>query len=300
MTLLALLTEAYVVSRADLGAAGRCVDEAEQALPEVLGEHEACLRARIVDHRGFVLNVHERRHAAALELYASIPDEGPPFARVRRHNGMGWSQLKLGRAAEALAHGHLAVEAATRTIEALEGSEMNLAERLRHAVACANREILTAARDKPELEGITFQTELGTMLEKTARVEKLAPKLAESLGFSAADAKIAGEAAGLAKADLATQLVMEFTSLAGVMGKHSATREGLDAALCEAIFEAALPRSAGDLLPANPPGIAVAVADRLDTLAGLFAVVGLVLIMRILPETKGRSLEELESILIRN
>ena len=101
----------------------------------------------------------------------------------------------------------------------------------------------TLADFKPDLEGITFQTELGTMLEKTARVEKLAPKLAESLGFSAADAKIAGEAAGLAKADLATQLVMEFTSLAGVMGKHYATREGLDAALCEAIFEAALPRS---------------------------------------------------------
>ena len=132
----------------------------------------------------------------------------------------------------------------------------------------------TLADFKPDLEGITFQTELGTMLEKTARVEKLAPKLAESLGFSAADAKIAGEAAGLAKADLATQLVMEFTSLAGVMGKHYATREGLDAALCEAIFEAALPRSAGDLLPATPAGIAVAVADRLDTLAGLFAVVG--------------------------
>ena len=109
------------------------------------------------------------------------------------------------------------------------------------------------------------------MLDKTARVEKLAPTLATTLGFSEADAKIAGEAAGLAKADLATQLVMEFTSLAGVMGKHYATREGLDAALCEAIFEAALPRSAGDLLPATPAGIAVAVADRLDTLAGLFA-----------------------------
>ena len=112
------------------------------------------------------------------------------------------------------------------------------------------------------------------MLDKTKRVETLAPTLATTLGFSEADAKIAGEAASLAKADLATQLVMEFTSLAGVMGKHYAAREGLDAKLCDAIFEAALPRSSGDLLPSSPAGIAVAVADRLDTLVGLFAVVG--------------------------
>ena len=132
----------------------------------------------------------------------------------------------------------------------------------------------TLAAFKPELEGITFQTELGTMLEKTARVEKLAPALAKTLGFSDADAKVAAEAASLAKADLATQLVTEFTSLAGVMGKHYAKREGLGDALCEAIFEAALPRSAGDSLPRTNPGVAVAVADRLDTLVGLFAVVG--------------------------
>ena len=132
----------------------------------------------------------------------------------------------------------------------------------------------TLAEFKPALEGITFQTKLGTMLDKTKRVETLAPTLATTLGFSEADAKIAGEAASLAKADLATQLVMEFTSLAGVMGKHYAAREGLDAKLCDAIFEAALPRSSGDLLPSSPAGIAVAVADRLDTLVGLFAVVG--------------------------
>ena len=132
----------------------------------------------------------------------------------------------------------------------------------------------TLADFKPQLEGITFQTKLGTMLDKTKRVELLTPLLATKLGFSAEDAKIAGEAASLAKADLATQLVMEFTSLAGVMGKHYATLEGLDTKVCDAIFEAALPRSSGDLLPQSPAGIAVAVADRLDTLVGLFAVAG--------------------------
>eukprot|EP00740_Mantoniella_antarctica_P015918 CAMPEP_0181369404 /NCGR_PEP_ID=MMETSP1106-20121128/12754_1 /TAXON_ID=81844 /ORGANISM="Mantoniella antarctica, Strain SL-175" /LENGTH=1063 /DNA_ID=CAMNT_0023485887 /DNA_START=49 /DNA_END=3236 /DNA_ORIENTATION=- len=127
---------------------------------------------------------------------------------------------------------------------------------------------------KPRLAGITFQAKLGTMLDKTARVEELAATLAARLGFSAEDAKTATAAAGLARADLATQLVQEFTSLAGVMGKHYATREGMPEPVCEAIFEAALPRAAGDLLPTTPAGISVAVADRLDTLAGLFAVVG--------------------------
>jgi glycyl-tRNA synthetase len=112
------------------------------------------------------------------------------------------------------------------------------------------------------------------MLDKTARVEELAATLAARLGFSAEDAKTATAAAGLARADLATQLVQEFTSLAGVMGKHYAAREGMPEPVCEAIFEAALPRAAGDLLPTTPAGISVAVADRLDTLAGLFAVVG--------------------------
>ena len=76
----------------------------------------------------------------------------------------------------------------------------------------------TLADFKPALEGISFQTELGTMLDKTKRVETLAPTLARTLGFGEADAKIAGEAASLAKADLAKQLVIELTSLAGVIG----------------------------------------------------------------------------------
>jgi glycyl-tRNA synthetase len=132
----------------------------------------------------------------------------------------------------------------------------------------------TLADFKPSLEGITFQTKLGTMLDKTKRLELLAPLLAKQLGFSPQDASIAKQAASLAKADLATSLVTEFTSLAGVMGAHYARREGLDSTLCDAIFEAVLPRSAGDQLPQSRAGITVAVADRFDTLVGLFAVVG--------------------------
>ena len=127
---------------------------------------------------------------------------------------------------------------------------------------------------KPELSGITFQQELGNMLEKTRRVEGLVSDVAAALGYDSAVVATATHAAGLARADLASSMVMELTALAGTMGRHYAREEGLPADVSEAIFEACLPRSAGDLLPKTPAGITVAVTDRLDTLVGLFAVVG--------------------------
>ena len=130
------------------------------------------------------------------------------------------------------------------------------------------------AEFKPELSGITFQQELGNMLEKTQRVEGLVADVAAALGYGPDVVAPATVAAGLARADLATAMVMELTALAGTMGRHYAQKEGLPANVSEAIFEACLPRSAGDALPSTPAGITVAVADRLDTLIGLFAVVG--------------------------
>ena len=132
----------------------------------------------------------------------------------------------------------------------------------------------TLAEFKPKLSGITFQQELGNMLEKTTRVEGLVADVAAALGYGADVVKPAQHAAGLARADLATSMVMELTALAGTMGRHYAEKEGLPRDVSEAIFEACLPRSAGDSLPSTPAGITVAVADRLDTLIGLFAVVG--------------------------
>ena len=132
----------------------------------------------------------------------------------------------------------------------------------------------TLAEFKPELSGITFQQELGTMLEKTTRVEGLVSDVAAALGYGSDIVGPATAAAGLARADLATSMVMELTALAGTMGRHYAQKEGLPADVSQAIFEACLPRSAGDSLPQTPAGVTVAVADRLDTLIGLFAVVG--------------------------
>ncbi|MFN2285923.1 MAG: glycine--tRNA ligase subunit beta, partial [Anaerolineae bacterium] len=122
------------------------------------------------------------------------------------------------------------------------------------------------------LETLTFQADLGSMLQKSERVEKLAGWVGEQMALSAEDLATLNRAAYLAKADLATRMVVEMTSLQGIMGREYAKRSGESSAVAQAIFEHYLPRSAGDKLPESAPGIALALADRLDSLAGLFAV----------------------------
>ncbi len=122
------------------------------------------------------------------------------------------------------------------------------------------------------LAKLTFQADLGSMLQKSERLEKLALWVGEQLHLSAADMATLARAAYLAKADLATHVVIEMTSLQGIMGREYARRSGEPPAVAQAIFEHYLPRAAGDQLPESMPGIALALADRLDSLAGLFAV----------------------------
>jgi len=123
----------------------------------------------------------------------------------------------------------------------------------------------------PRLGTLTFQEKLGSMLDKNNRVAALVPAMAGLLNLSAEDREIAARAAALAKADLATQMVVEMTSLQGVMGRIYALAAGEPRPVAEAIFEHWLPRGAGDRLPETPAGIALALLDRLDSLAGLFA-----------------------------
>ncbi len=122
------------------------------------------------------------------------------------------------------------------------------------------------------LDTLTFQEQLGSVLDKIKRLEKLTPRLSDVLGLSEAETATAVRAAHLCKADLATQMVVELTSLQGEMGREYALRSGEDSAVAQAIFGHYLPRSAGDRLPETLPGIVVGLADRLDSLAGLFAL----------------------------
>ncbi len=123
-----------------------------------------------------------------------------------------------------------------------------------------------------QLKQLTFQKNLGSMADKTKRIVVLTKELSPQLGLSAEELQAAERAAQLCKADLVTKMVIEMTSLQGVMGKYYALDAGGPPAVAEAILEHYLPRFAGDATPKGKAGLAVGLADRLDTLTGLFAL----------------------------
>jgi glycyl-tRNA synthetase beta chain len=118
------------------------------------------------------------------------------------------------------------------------------------------------------LRRVTFQTQLGSLHDKTERVRALAKSVATSID---GDSGLADRAAQLSKCDLLTAMVGEFPELQGLMGRYYADHDGEPAEVCEALREQYLPRFAGDELPASRTGMALAVADKLDTIAGIFA-----------------------------
>ena len=123
----------------------------------------------------------------------------------------------------------------------------------------------------PRLARLAFQEKLGDTLRKTERVEALAGRLAADLGLSASAADVA-RAARLARADLVTDMVREFPDLQGIVGGLYATRDGESSAVCRAIYDHYRPAGADDALPRDEVGRVVALADRLDTLSGFFAL----------------------------
>ncbi len=125
---------------------------------------------------------------------------------------------------------------------------------------------------RPRLATLTFQEQLGSMLDKSDRLVRLVEQLAPRLGLDPALHSLARRAAYLCKADLVTGMVVEMTSLQGIMGRYYALSSDEPEAVAWAIEEHYLPRFAGDRLPETPIGTLLAVADRLDSLAGLFAV----------------------------
>ena len=120
-----------------------------------------------------------------------------------------------------------------------------------------------------ELERVSFQQELGTIADKSKRIGRLAAELAPSVGADLADVARAAE---LAKTDLLTEMVGEFPELQGVMGGYYAALEGETDAVARALPEQYAPVGAGAAIAATPVGRCIAVADRLDTLAGIFAI----------------------------
>ncbi|MDO5792289.1 MAG: glycine--tRNA ligase subunit beta [Coriobacteriia bacterium] len=123
-----------------------------------------------------------------------------------------------------------------------------------------------------KLDKVVFQESLGTVRQKAERLEKLACDLSADAQLDAADAADAKRAARLCKADLVTNAVIEFTSVQGVMGSYYAAASGETPQVAQAIGQHYQPRFAGDALPDTTVGKLVALADKLDTICGLFAV----------------------------
>jgi len=120
-----------------------------------------------------------------------------------------------------------------------------------------------------KLKGVTFHAKLGTMYERVQRIEALAREIAPLVG---ADPELAGQAARLAKADLSTGMVGEFPELQGLMGGYYARAEGLPEMIADAVRDHYKPVGPGDSVPSAPVSLAVAIADKVDTLAGFFAI----------------------------
>ncbi|MEW6706026.1 MAG: glycine--tRNA ligase subunit beta [Pseudomonadota bacterium] len=129
----------------------------------------------------------------------------------------------------------------------------------------------TLASRVPALDKVVYHGKLGTQGERVERVRRIARAIGQQLGGEALAAQT-DQAATLAKADLLTDMVGEFPELQGIMGGYYARHDGLEPQIAEAIEDHYKPRFAGDALPRNPVGLVVALADKLETLAGLFGI----------------------------
>lgn len=154
--------------------------------------------------------------------------------------------------------------------QVIEGNEKVIRPRLSDAAFFFETDKKSTLESRVEkLKTIVFQKDLGTLHDKASRISTLAGKIALALGEDQAKAERAGL---LAKTDLMTDMVYEFTDLQGLMGYHYALNDGEDNDVALAQNEQYMPRFSGDELPQTAPGIAVAIADRLDTLTGLFGI----------------------------
>jgi glycyl-tRNA synthetase beta chain len=150
------------------------------------------------------------------------------------------------------------------------GNERVIRARLSDAKFFYETDLKRRLEDRlPKFEHIVFHEKLGTQAERIARIERLAGELAPLVG---ADVEKAKRAARLAKADLLTEVVGEFPELQGLVGKYYAQEQGEDEAVAQAIEDHYSPKGPDDVVPADPVSIAVALADKIDTLVGFWVI----------------------------
>lgn len=155
-------------------------------------------------------------------------------------------------------------------VQVIAGNERVIRPRLADAAFFFETDKKTPLADRVEkLESIVFQKQLGTLADKTRRVQALAGALAEKIGASA---ELARRAALLSKTDLVTEMVLEFAEMQGIAGSYYARHDGEDAEVADALAQQYWPKFAGDRLPEHPTACALGLADRLDTLVGIFGI----------------------------
>ncbi|HLV77595.1 MAG TPA: glycine--tRNA ligase subunit beta [Marinobacter sp.] len=152
----------------------------------------------------------------------------------------------------------------------IHGNEKVIRPRLSDAAFFFETDRKTRLEERIDnLRPIVFQDKLGSLYDKSVRVAALAGKIADAIG---SDPALAERAAMLAKTDLVTEMVLEFTELQGIMGQYYAADDGEHEDVAKALNEQYMPRFARDQLPTTPTGCAVAIADRIDSLVGLFGI----------------------------
>ena len=155
-------------------------------------------------------------------------------------------------------------------VQIIHGNEKVIRPRLADAEFFFNTDKKQSLESRlASLESVLFQKQLGTLKEKSDRIAALSGYIADIIGADNAHAQRAGL---LSKTDLMTDMVMEFPDVQGVMGKYYALHDGEPAPVANALYEQYLPRFAGDVLPEAPESAAVALADKFDTLVGIFGI----------------------------
>jgi glycyl-tRNA synthetase beta chain len=177
----------------------------------------------------------------------------------------------MNAAGELLPHFITVANIASRDPDQIRaGNERVIRPRLEDAVFFWNQDRKQSLESRaPQLDSMTFQKKLGSLGDKQRRIGDIAAALAATLGLEVSRVR---RAASLCKCDLVTSMVFEFPELQGTMGRYYAVHDGEDDEVAKALDEQYQPRFAGDELPCSATGQALAIAERLDTLTGIFAI----------------------------
>ncbi len=154
--------------------------------------------------------------------------------------------------------------------QVVDGNERVIRPRLADAAFFFDTDKKTSLEARREkLKSVTFQAQLGSVYDKTERIKRLAAFIAKAVN---ADVALAERAAELCKSDLVSAMVYEFPDMQGIAGGHYARNDGEDAAVASAMVEQYMPKFAGDAIPASDIGAIIALADRIDTVTGIFGI----------------------------